>query len=195
MDLLLRRIRELSAYQALRRDIQAGRAPRSLELPRAARLAVLAALQADLERPALLITHRADHASALHDELVSWSEQPRLLLAEPIPLFYEQAPWGASTRRDRLKAINALAAYHFQGPRADVRHPIVIASARALMTRTMPRRDFLKSCIGVSHGMSLSPENLRRRLVALGFERSNTVLEPGQFASSGRHYRRLASTG
>jgi len=182
---LLHSIRELPAYRSLLQELRAGDRPRALGLPRAARLAVVAALQEDLERPALLVTHRADHAIALHDELGFWSERPRLLLAEPNPLFYERAGWGPGTRRNRLKALAALAAHHFPGPSTAGEHPVVITSARALMTRTLSRRDFLRASFALTRGMSLSPEGLRRRLVTLGFERANTVLEPGQFSSRG----------
>jgi transcription-repair coupling factor (superfamily II helicase) len=184
MELILQRIRELPEYRQLLATLAKGKTSHRLVLPRAARLALLTALHEDLSRPVLVITHRADHAISLHDELGFWCSSPRLLFAEPNPLFYESAPWGASTRRDRLKALAAFAAYQMPGSPAAV-DPIVVASARSLMTRTIPRREFLNSCLALTQGMSLAPDGLRRNLVATGYERTNTVLEPGQFSSRG----------
>ncbi|MFN2119675.1 MAG: CarD family transcriptional regulator, partial [Anaerolineales bacterium] len=184
-QLLLETLRGLKQYGGLIGRLNSNDRVSPLGLPRAARLPVLSALQSDLDRPAVLITQRADLAFALHDELGFWSTSPRLHLREPNPLFYEQADWGVGTRRDRLKALTTLAAYHFPGSPAVHKHPIIVASARAVMTKTVPLDRFLAACYGLTIGMSLAPESLRHTLVDLGFERTNTVLEPGQFSSRG----------
>src|SRR5512139_3025500 len=112
MDILLDQIRSLPSYQQLLKQLQAdGKEHAGLGLPRAARLPVLAALHQDVERPILLITDRADHSLALFDELGFWVKSPRYHFAEPNPLFYEQAAWGVTTRRELLHTLPALAAY------------------------------------------------------------------------------------
>ena len=62
MKFLLEQIRRLQAYHLLLDDLQAGKKLPGLALPRAARLAVLACLNADLGLPIVFITDRADHA-------------------------------------------------------------------------------------------------------------------------------------
>ena len=110
MQILLDKIRALPQYQQLLRQVQeSGQQIPGLALPRAVRLPVLAALHHDLNRPILLITDRADHALALFDELSFWIQSPRYHFAEPNPLFYEQAAWGVTTRRERLQTLTALA--------------------------------------------------------------------------------------
>src|SRR5574342_1071740 len=114
MEFILSTIRSLPQYQQLLNQLKAGgqRLP-GLGLPRAGRLPLLAALLSDLRRPPiLLITDRSDHALSLHDELAFWVKSPRYHFAEPNPLFYEQAAWGVTTRRDRLQALTALSTYH-----------------------------------------------------------------------------------
>src|SRR4030065_1116863 len=82
--------------------IRDGRSIPALGLRRAARLPWLAALHQSVERPALLITDRNDHALMLADELALWTPNvPRLFFPEPNPLFYENAPWGWATRPGR----------------------------------------------------------------------------------------------
>jgi transcription-repair coupling factor (superfamily II helicase) len=186
MEILLDKIRELSQYQQLLKQLQSdGKGLPGLGLPRAARLPFLATLHRDLDRPILLITDRADHALALFDELGFWTKSPRYHFGEPNPLFYEQAAWGVTTRRERLQALTALAAYHLPFVQKPGPPPIFVTSARSLMTRTIPRRDFLKACKKLTTGQSVQPDALLRSWLEIGYQRVNTVLEPGQFSRRG----------
>jgi len=186
MQLLLDTIRALPQYQQLMSRIQSsGKQLPGLALPRAVRLPVIAALQQDLNRPILLVTDRADHALSLYDELGFWTQTPRYHFGEPNPLFYEQAAWGVTTRRERLQALTALAAYHLPFAQKPEEPPIFVTSARSLMTRTLPRRDFLEACIRLSVGQTIQPDSVLRHLAEIGFQRVNTVLEPGQFSRRG----------
>jgi transcription-repair coupling factor (superfamily II helicase) len=185
MQLLLDKIRALSQYQQLLKQIQAGKEQPGLGLLRAARLPILAALHQNLSQPILLVTDRSDHALLLFDELGFWVRSPRYLFAEPNPLFYEQASWSATTRRERLQALTALAAYQLPFAEKPETPPIIIASARSLMTRTMPRRDYLKACKKLSVGQDVKSDALLRSWSEIGYQRVNTVLEPGQFSKRG----------
>ncbi|MDI6770547.1 MAG: transcription-repair coupling factor [Anaerolineales bacterium] len=198
MDFLLDQIRSLPAYQSLLAALKTGQILPGLALPRAARLPVLAALHADLSQPLVLVTDRADHALALHDELAFWlPDASRYIFSEPNPLFYEDAAWSNATRRERLQTLTALAVYHLpfadrvgaarrvgavQKPAAP---PVIIASARALMTRSLPRRDFLKASQLLKAGQSIPPGSLLETWVSIGYQPADTVLEPGQFSHRG----------
>jgi transcription-repair coupling factor (superfamily II helicase) len=185
MEIILNKLRELSKYQHLLKQLQEGKQLPGLALPRAARLPIVATLHQNLDRPILLVTDRADHALALFDELGFWIKSPRYHFAEPNPLFYEQAAWGVTTRRERLHTLTALSAYHLPFvPKPEI-PPIFVTSARSLMTRTIPRRDFLKACRKLTAGQSAQPDVLLRSWVEIGYQRVNTVLEPGQFSRRG----------
>ena len=184
--MVLEEIRSLKSFQQLSADLGAGVLPPGMALLRAARLPVLAALYADLRQPILLLTDRSDRALTLLDELSFWASQaPRFYFPEPTPLFYEQAAWGTLTRRDRLQALTALAAYHLPGAPRPENPPILVASIRALMTRTLPRREFIKATRILKVGQTISPEMHKRTWMDLGYLPSDTVLEPGQFSHRG----------
>ena len=185
MNLLLDKIRALPQYQQLLIQLNAGRHISGLGLPRSVRLPVAASIHADVSHPILLVTDRADHALALFDELGFWTKSPRYLFAEPNPLFYEEAAWGITTRRERLQVLTALSSYHLPFAKKPETPPIIVASARSLMTRTLPRRDFLKACKKLSVNQSIQPESLIREWARIGYQRVNTVLEPGQFSHRG----------
>ncbi|MDO9303197.1 MAG: CarD family transcriptional regulator, partial [Anaerolineales bacterium] len=182
---LLNKLRDLQSYQNLLVQLQAGKTLSGLGLSRAARLPILASLHADLNLPILLITDRADHALSLFDELGFWVKSPRYLFAEPNPLFYEDAAWGVATRRDRLQVLTALSTYHLPFTKKPESPPIIVTSARSLMTRTLPRRDFLKACKKLSASQTIQPDVLIREWARIGYQRVNTVLEPGQFSHRG----------
>jgi transcription-repair coupling factor (superfamily II helicase) len=186
MDYLLERLCGAPEYQALVKSLTEKPKLASLGLPRAARLPVLAALHKDLNRPLIVITDRADHGSALYEELGFWlPDTPRFFFAEPNPLFYEEAAWGNVTRRDRLQALTILAGYHLPYTEKPATAPIIIASARAVMTRTLPRRDFLRASKRLSVGQEISPESLIRQWSDIGYQASEIVVEPGQFSKRG----------
>ncbi|MEP0806701.1 MAG: transcription-repair coupling factor [Chloroflexota bacterium] len=185
MQLILDAIRSLPEFQQLLRQIQSGGQIPGLGLPRSARLPVLAALHQELNRPILLVTDRADHALSLFDELGFWVRSPRYHFAEPNPLFYEQAAWGVATRRERLQTLIALSEYHLPFAQKPQTPPILVASVRSLMTRTLPRRDFLKACKRLSLNQTAQPDALTHQWAEIGYQRVNTVLEPGQFSKRG----------
>ena len=186
MESLITSIKSLTQYQALLDSLREGETHPGLGLPRAARLPLLATLHADLERVVLLVTDRADHALSQFDELGFWANDvQRFHFAEPNPLLYEQAAWGTATRRERLQALTGLARYHLPFADKPEKPPIIVTSARSLMTRTLPRRDFLKACKRLSVGQTIQPEVLLRSWAGSGYQRVDTVLEPGQFSHRG----------
>ncbi|MGB8212168.1 MAG: transcription-repair coupling factor [Anaerolineales bacterium] len=186
MQFLLDSLRQTPAYQQLLVALQSSHAQPGLALPRAARLPVLAALHTDLRQPILLVTDRADHALQLYDELAFWApDAPRYIFSEPNPLFYEDAAWGTTTRRERLQALTAMAVYHLPFAAKPATPPILVTSARALMTRTLPRRDFLRASRQLKTGQNFSPNSLLEEWLHIGYQPVDTVLEPGQFSHRG----------
>src|SRR5690606_13126805 len=111
-------------------------------------------------------TDRTDRVLALSEELGLWApDLPRYQFPEPAPLFYEQAAWGENTRRDRLNTLTLLAAYHIPGAPPPPATPVIIAPLRAVMTRTMPRRDFLRVTRTLRAGQTAQIDELVRSWV------------------------------
>ena len=187
---LLKKIEVIPAYQDLLVRLRAGLEPiqsaRGLGLPRSARLPFVARVYHDLGCPVVLISNRADRALALFEELQFWiGETEAHYFPEPNPLFYEQAGWGSGTKRDRLQVLTMLA--HTLIPGApDLRSPpIIVAPVRALMARTLPRRDFLKYTRTLKLGQKTTPEALVHTWVDIGYEYAHIVVHYGQFSRRG----------
>lgn len=167
-------------------SINEGLSDHNLGLRRSARLPVLASLHAKLGRPLLLLTDRTDRALTLVDELslLAPAALP-LFFPEPNPLFYEQAAWGETTRKERLVVFTHLASYHMPGNPLVTAPPIIVAPARAVMARTMPRRDYLKAVRKLHPGQIIQLEGLILALISMGYEPVNTVIAAGQVARRG----------
>lgn len=179
-------IRRHPKYLQVLNDIKVGQCNYGLGLTRPARLAIISALSLDLNIPILVITDRADRSAMMLDELGYWlPEHPRLLFPEPNPMFYEKASWGAITRRERLTALSTISSYHIPGIRKPDKPPILITSLRAVMTRTIPRRDFIIASKKIHTNQIVPPGELRRAWVEQGYEAVDVVLEQGQFSQRG----------
>ncbi len=187
---LLDKISKLPSYQNLLARLKEGLDTndnvQGLGLPRSARLPLVARLYQDLQRPILLISNRADRALALFEELEFWTgETQAQYLPEPNPLFYEKSPWGKGTRRDRLAILTTLASALLPGSPTQKTIPIIVAPVRAIMTRTIPRRDFLKNTRTLQVGEQAIPDQLVRTWVDVGYEYANIVVQTGQFSRRG----------
>ncbi|MBL8057159.1 MAG: hypothetical protein JNK29_10700, partial [Anaerolineales bacterium] len=183
LSALLPTLRALPAYPPALTEAAA-----AAGLPRAARAPLAAALAEDLTRasaPVLLLAARPDRAMTLAAELSVWAPGLRVLpVPEPSPMFYEPAAWGATVIRGRITALAALAPYAGltwpAGP-----HPVLVASARALLPYTLPRREFLIHTRTIQAGQTVRLEKLLADWVAIGYEAQSLVVEPGQFARRG----------
>jgi transcription-repair coupling factor (superfamily II helicase) len=180
---LLPAIRALPEFPDLLKRLAAAQAEggAALRLPRSARVPVAAAVAESLGRPALYVVARTDRAATVADELAAWAPATRVLsFGEPNALFYEYVPWGPRTIVSRLSVLGELAA-----PPPDLPPAIIVASARALMWRTLPRRDFLANTHTIKVGQALRIEKALEGWVGAGYRPATIVVEPGQFARRG----------
>lgn len=183
---MLEGIRSHPGFINLTNMLEEGVSPEALNLPRAARFPILAELTRDRAHPAVFILPRADLVNIAYDELSFWLPKGNLLtFPEPTPLFYEKAAWGSTTRRERLRSLAALANYHIPGNSSHSNVPLVLTSIRGLMTRTLPRRDFLSCTRTIKTNQEISPDTLIQKWVELGYEPGEVVVEPGQFSRRG----------
>jgi transcription-repair coupling factor (superfamily II helicase) len=144
------------------------------------------------ETPCLLFPEPAP----LFYERVSWGETTRIdrlstltaLAAFHIPgARPQQAPQNAAEAQEDLSRAEARRQIwtEIRGRQADIQAPLIIASARSLMARTLPRRDFVRHTHSLKVGLRLQPSKLAEGWVAIGYEAANIVVQPGQFARRG----------
>lgn len=184
----------LAAYRDLRDDLASGALPPPLGLLRAARPALLAALARDLARPLLVVAGSVERARALEHSLRDWALNPESILRfpEPLALFYERTPWTDEVIAGRLRVLSTLYAQRstqtplpLEGGGAGGGGQVVIASARALMQRTLPLRQFRTALREFRLGQVLDLKRILSHLAGLGYEPVSVVERPGQFSHRG----------
>lgn len=151
-----------------------------------ARPPVLAALAQDLQTPVIIATPSVDESRHLVEALRLWIPHPERILyfPEPSVLFYEHAPWTPEARDDRINVLSTLYLYRVDAP-PDTPPPIIVTSARALMQRTLPYRQFRKIARKIKRGTHESLTGLARHASGIGYEAVSVVQAPGQFSRRG----------
>ncbi|MGD8458192.1 MAG: transcription-repair coupling factor [Anaerolineales bacterium] len=186
MKHLLDVIHSLPSFQHLLTRVNNKETSLKLGLNRAVRLPILISIFQAIQRPILFVTQKTDRALILTDELSLWSPETSLLFfPEPTSLFYENVSWGENTRRERIQTLTSLATTQIPGaPKPDM-PSIVIAPARAIMARTIPRREFIRSSKTIKQGQNFQLPELTSVWVMQGYQPVSTVVVPGQFARRG----------
>ncbi len=188
---LLAWVREHPAYQTLRDALQAGLEFPTTALMQRARPPVLAALSEELPAPVVIVVPTVDESRRLVEALKLWVDDPARLrrFPEPPVLFYERAPWTPETITDRLDVLSKLFMYRLDTDAhyalADGTPPIIIASVRALMQRTLPYRQFRRAARKIEVNAHESLTELARHAGGIGYEPVSVVQAPGQFSRRG----------
>ena len=177
---LLDSVRGSGAYRSLVESLRSGDCAGSHVL-RAARPCLLAALAADWDGPIIFLTATARRAYDVSEQLPIWlADSSRLhRFAEPSAQFYDRSAWDAGVIRGRIAALDALA-------RARTgKHPIIVASARAVMQATLPPDRFRDSTMTLRVGQRHRMDALISRWLGMGYESETIVHEPGTFSRRG----------
>ncbi len=188
---LLKLFNQIPAYASLADALHMGEPTPAMQRPlgllTAARPALVAALHADLQRPLLFITARADRARIFAEQIQQWAPAPDNVfrLPDPDALPYEKVAWGSETIQGRLAALSALAMHRHGGngssPAAPP--PLVVASARGLMQHTLPPTEF--TIMHFKVGQRLRLNDVVEQWVALGYQPEDVVEIPGSFSRRG----------
>lgn len=150
----------------------------------AARPCLVAALAAHWPAPILLITARSEMAQQVSEQLLTWlppleeGGAPVYHFADPDAMPYERISWSSATRQRRLSTLAVL-----QGRTSPA--PIVVASARALMQKTLPARELRLALRTIKSGAPVRLEQLIAGWVQTGYNPVEIVEEPGAFARRG----------
>ena len=190
-------VQEATAYRDLLASVEQGTVPDQLGLHRglgiisAARPYVAASLYQQLGRPILLLTSRAERAGHWIEQLGVWLDSDTIYpFPEPDALPYERVPWSRETVSDRLSALTEL--FRWDGkegrPGASTRSyypPLVVASGRAWMHKTLPVREFRLGVREYHRGKQIDLQKTLGLWVSIGYRPDTVVEEPGTFCRRG----------
>ncbi len=186
---LTHHLADLPAYRRFLDELRSGQPDRApLALYGAARAFVVAGLIPALNRPALYVVARSEHARQVVDELQVWlppdgqpGAAPLLYFADPDSLPYERVAWSRETRQARLGVLTALTQRSATGSGS----PLVVASARSLMQKTLPPRELRLALKTLRIGQMIDLQETLTRWLGLGYRSDAVVEEVGQLSRRG----------
>jgi transcription-repair coupling factor (superfamily II helicase) len=151
----------------------------------AAKSFIIAALYQGLNLPVLVVVAQPENAKRLYDELQAWCPGSALVQSFPETDFLasEYSATDAVVAAERLRTLSALT--HCRDISADGRSPLTVSSALAVVSRTMPRDDFIASCRALSVKTNIDPLQLVKEWQAMGYELENIAEVPGTMSRRG----------
>ena len=176
MNVLLRGMTALPAFQSLAGDIRAGRLPSAVTgLGHIHKVLFAYALGASLGRKTLLLVSDEAEASRLSDDLRALGARILLLPARDLSLRRVESA-SREYEQQRLGGMAAMLSGDYD---------CAIACIDAAMQFTLPPDVLLGSTIDLMAGRRLPVDDLPAALTAAGYQRCDQIEGPGQFAVRG----------
>ncbi|MCP4356538.1 MAG: transcription-repair coupling factor [Chloroflexi bacterium] len=178
---------QLPAYTQLVAELNQQKPISALMLPKGARPSIVAKLYLEKRVPVLLLTGRVESAAAWIQALEMWLPAGDVMrrLPEPTPLPYDHGPWSDRCRAERLDVLTRLMAGQHPQISAAEKPPLIVASARAFLQKTMPKRQFVSATRVCRVGQILDLEKLTQMWVGIGYEPAAVVEARGQYSRRG----------
>jgi transcription-repair coupling factor (superfamily II helicase) len=151
-----------------------------VDLPASLRPALVALLSAEIGRPLLGLTSRADRADLLAAAINEFlpTDRNATLWQAPEALPFEQLPFDLQASAERVSALATL-----MDP--SVQSQVVVTPAHGLMHLVTPPDELQKYSINLAPGSRLSIDTLMQFAARIGFQTVPLVQEPGQIAKRG----------
>jgi transcription-repair coupling factor (superfamily II helicase) len=184
LSLLLSLLQEIPAYRQLVGELPTAKGECKAAILDAAKAYLIAALYEELNLPLMVVTGQPEGARKLHEQLRVWcsasAELHRLPELDFLPYGSSQPSAVSYQMMERLRALATLALYDESD-----KPPLVVTSALAIMSKTIPQTDFAAACHILKPGMVAEPLELLRRWQSLGYEVEDVVEVPGQMSKRG----------
>jgi transcription-repair coupling factor (superfamily II helicase) len=184
LSCLLSLLQEMPVYRQLVGELSAVKGEHKATVLDTAKPYLIAALYEELNLPLMVVTGQPESARKLHEQLRAWcspsAELYRLPELDFLPYGSSQLSAVSYQMIERLRALTTLALYEESD-----RSPLVVTSALAIMSKTIPKSDFTAACRISKPGMAAEPLELMRRWQSLGYEVEDVVEVPGQMSKRG----------
>lgn len=183
---LLPLIKELPGYHQLVKQLGTVKSEHGLVTLNAAKPYLIAALYEQLALPTIVITGQAEDSRKFHDQLQVWcsTSSPAQLFPEPAIMPYEYAAANSSSQLERLRVLATLSFSQIPASNGN-KPPLVVTSALAAISKTIPPTDFAAACHNLKLKMTIDPLQLIAKWQSIGYELEDIVEVPGTISRRG----------
>jgi transcription-repair coupling factor (superfamily II helicase) len=206
LSLLLSLLKEMPAYRQLVGELSTVKGEHKATILDAAKPYLIAALYEELNVPLMVVTGQPENARKLHEQLRAWCSHSaglhRLPELDFLPYDSSQLSAVSYQMMERLRALATLALYQSSRPPPRLlRHavprndkqegikgdkpPLIVTSALAIMSKTIPQSDFVAACHILKPGMAAELLELLHRWQGMGYEVEDVVEVPRQMSKRG----------
>ena len=176
MKALTAPLTELGSFQQILEGIAKGNTPVfATGVIDAAKTHLAYSLQAEIKRPLFLLTYSELRAKEILEDLTFFTKDCAYYPAKDI-LFYSADVHSMEMNRQRFLVLERL----LKGET-----PIIVASAEALLDKYPQKEIFAAFRLTLRTGEIVEIAELTRKLVRMGYERTELVESPGQFSLRG----------
>ncbi len=176
MNTVIQPLLELESYQRLLEHIRQSQTPVFVTgVIDVQKTHLLFAMQEHLHRPVVILTHSEMRAKEILEDLRFFTKQGMYYPAKDL-LFYSADVHSMEMNRQRFLVLQAI---------LTGKCPWIVASAEAFLDRYPKQEVFVSHLLKLRVGEVYAVEELMKRLVFLGYERTELVESAGQFALRG----------
>ena len=187
LSCLLSLIKQVPEYQQLKERLLKPQGDENrLVVPDAVKPYLIAALFQELGLPILVVTAQPENAKRLYDELQAWCPSSASLQFFPEIDFLSDECSAADPviTTERLQTLSTLTLCQ-ETPPGNQNFPLIISSALAAASKTIPQSKFIAACHTLKVGMSIAPLQLVKKWQDMGYELENIVEVPGTISRRG----------
>ena len=175
MKALTAPLTRLAGFRQLLTDIAQGETALATGVADAAKAHLAACLREETKRPLLFLTYSELRAKEILEDLHFLTGDAAYYPAKDI-LFYSADVHSMETNRRRFLILERL-------PAGEA--PVIVASMEALLDKYPPKEIFSAFRLTLRTGETVVLADLLKRLVDMGYERTEPVESPGQFSLRG----------
>ncbi len=175
MKALTAPLTRLAGFRQLLTDIAQGETALATGVADAAKAHLAACLREETKRPLLFLTYSELRAKEILEDLHFLTGDAAYYPAKDI-LFYSADVHSMETNRRRFLILDRL-------PAGEA--PVIVASMEALLDKYPPKEIFSAFRLTLRTGETVVLADLLKRLVDMGYERTEPVESPGQFSLRG----------
>ncbi len=179
MELLVQPLNGLESFHTLVESVQKAKTPvLATGVIDSQKCHLAYGIQKTLNRSALIITHSELHAKEIAEDMRFFCHGQAPVFHYPAKdmVFFHADVHSFNLTKQRLEALDALVAG---------KQSVIVLSVEALFDRLAPKAVFASSILDIEVGQTLPLIELSAKLLQCGYERTEQVEAPGQFAVRG----------
>ena len=155
-----------------------------LQMVNAVKPMFFAALADRITCPMILVCADETRAAELVQDIQAWAGNADVMsLPDPDQPVYSQMAVSHTILNQRVSVLARLA--NSSASKSQMRNIVFVVSVPSLLRRLMPPDEFRRQVSTLQTGLAMSPQELARRLVSLGYRRTPLVEARGEFAGRG----------